>query len=458
MEHMGHSLCHALPPDLYEEVDRAVERVPPVPASPRPSQRPIIPEADEFDDMGGEDIYEEFDEPLPQPPPSKAAPALPPRNDPKPSTPAPALPPRNEPLRGISPAPPSLPPRDIPSGKSVKQQVQDYEVSSLSSTKPPMRPPPPDEDELYDDIVHPQGEVEETYDDVVVSEKPEEVEETYDDVVATKDRPLSENYEDMEPGQEGPEDYVVMEPGQEDEDGELYVEVDSEAPAFAARVGKPVTETPTSPPPKDAKAEKGGAFARILGKKQLKQQQQGQQQAQQPQVQAPRLQLSYKAPGKSKSKEEWCAVDGNILQFFKSSSDKRPHDKLALSGLDLLVNPPGSDAAEYGFNLLKGDKAHHFTCKSREEVDGWVAALKGHVKQAVINLPIGEQQVYVAKEDHIGDSDEHLTFKKGSYIRLLREDSENMWIGQLGNEAQNFDGKIGLFPASKVELAEDLYI
>ncbi len=156
--------------------------------------------------------------------------------------------------------------------------------------------------------------------------------------------------------------------------------------------------------------------------------------------------LAHCPPGPGKIK--WCVVDGNQIQLFKNASDKRPQDKLVLADCDLEVMTGGVEAGQFAFRLMKGGKGHTFTAKSKEELDSWIGAVKGLVKQVV----------YQAKEDHIAEDDSQLTFKKGTYIKLLGMDNEDVWTGQLGNEAQIFAGKVGQFPANKVEIAEDLYI
>jgi len=65
---------------------------------------------------------------------------------------------------------------------------------------------------------------------------------------------------------------------------------------------------------------------------------------------------------------------------------------------------------------------------------------------------------FEATEDHIGEGEDQLTFKKGTYIRLITQTSGDMWIGQIGNDAQVFNGKIGKFPTSKVVVVEDMYV
>ena len=402
---------------------------PPVPSSPRPAHKNLIPDADDIQDMGGEDIYEEFDDPLPPPQPSKP-PALPQRNEAPPTLPA-----RKEPAPALPPRHPTTTPKLL---TRSKPQPQEYEATSPITSNPPSRPPPPAadvEDDLYDDVVQPLGnEIEETYDDIVI--KDDEIEETYDDVVTgpptTEDGP-GELYEDM--ALEPQEDYVVMEHGEGgDEGGELYVEVD-ESPRHVS-IGE------------KQKPEKGGTLSQIFRK------------SKQPSVKGTISgQLSYKAPGKGKFKDQWFVVEGNTLQIFKSATDKKPQDKVSINESDLSIGSTEAGAGTFAFRLTtKGAKTFHFSAKTKDELDGWIGVLKGMSKSASLDLGREEPNVYQAKEDHIADSDEQLTFKKGSYIRLISMHNEEIWIGQIGNEAQEFNGKIGKFPANKVGIAEDLYI
>lgn len=415
--------------DLYEEVDRPA---PPVPASPRPPHKVPEQTVDDFQDMAGEDIYEEFDDVIdaiqpeslsdsfsPEPPPS-----LPPRNELK--EPVPKLPPRNSPATS-----PSLPLRGVPKNKSQGLET--------SSAKAPPRPPPPGEiEELYDDVIPGgggEGAVdEEFYEDVVVHK------------VAVEDGP-EENYEDMGPvpdPNDGPqEEYVIMEPGQEGPE-ELYDEVSAGAPSHAIGAGKTVSQS-------------GGAFAssvtdrvstisRMFG---------GKKSSLPAKLHSGKL--SYKAPGKPKFKEEWCVIEGVFLQFYKSSSDKKSHDRLPLNECSLIVGSTDPGAGEFAFRLTKGDKLHHFGAQSREDLNGWIAVLKDAVKSAVLDIS-ESNQVYRATQDHIAETPDQLTFKKGTLLRLVSKDSAVTWTGQLGTESQVFEGAIGKFPCNKVEEAEDLYI
>ena len=428
-----------------------------VPASPRPPRAPLtssVPVADDFQDMGGEEIYEEFDDPLDAVPeavsPQQQAPTLPSRNPTK-IEPAPALPARNvPPAKNGSPARSTKLP--IPAKSKFVSDVQEYEVASPPArTKVgiPARPPPPptapttapiaDEDDTYDDIVGVMGQ--------------DDIEEAYDDVVtpiATETNPdrsrlmSEENYEDMAPGEDGPtEDYVIMEPGEGDDEGDLYLEVDDDKPpayALAQRRGLANQQKNSSP--------KTGTFSKIFGGVKGK-----------PGATAAaaitRSQLSYKAPKKTKFSDEWCAVEGSSLQFFKSSTDKKPREKLSINEFDLKIGSTEAGVGDCAFRLTKGDKVHHFSVKTKEELDGWVAALKVITKSASIDLG---DSVFQAKEDHIGEGEDQLTFKKGTYIRLITQTSGDMWIGQIGSDAQVFNGKIGKFPTSKAALVEDLYV
>lgn len=400
--------------------------------------------------MGGEEIYEEFDD-LPDGipetvSPQHQAPTLPQRNPPK-SEPAPALPARNAPPRS-----PALPMRNIPAKSKNVSDVQDYEVASPPAhTKagiPPRPPPPPtapaitDEDDTYDDIVGVmgEGEIEEAYDDVVTpptTAKPE------------RSSLLSEeNYEDMAPVEEGPtEDYVIMEPGEEENEGGLYLEVDdSKPPAHAP------AQLRQNSADKKGSSPRAGTFSKIFGGTKTKS-------ATQAAVGATaaitKSQLSYKAPKKARFSEEWCAVEGTTLQFFRSSADKKPRDKLAVNEYDFKMGSTEAGIGEFAFRLTKGDKVHHFSVKTKEELDGWVTAFKDIAKSAATNFG---DPVFEATEDHIGEGEDQLTFKKGTYIRLITQTSGDMWIGQIGNDAQVFNGKIGKFPTSKVVVVEDMYV
>ena len=475
--------CYSIDEDLYEEVDLPP---PPVPASPRPAHTPIVVSpSDDIQDMGGEDIYEDFDD-LPDAIPESDSPvhevpALPQRNPPKQTEPPPALPTRNAPpLRVNSPVLPprniASPARNIPKAPTPKtssspippkgNEPVEYEVASPPNAKVgiPARPPPPptastarsppvpptnidDDDDTYDDVVGAmgQGEIEETYDDVVVPTT----------LAETNSPPSEENYEDMAPAEGGPaEDYVVMEHGQEgDEGGEMYVEVDEDkSPAHAPAQRKSIIEQQKQPP------SKPGAFSKLFGSGKAKPTAAVGATA----AKSHSGYLSCKPPKKSKFTDEWCVLDGNTLQFYRSSTDKKPREKLALADLSLKMGSTEAGAGEFSFQLSKGDKVHHFSAKTKEDLEGWVSVLKVIVKSAATE-PVDRRssamepvnQIFQATEDHIGEGEDQLTFKKGTYIRLITQMSGDLWIGQLGNEAQVFNGKIGKFPTSKVE---DLYI
>ena len=457
--------------------------------------------------MGGEDIYEDFDD-LPDTIPESDSPqhdvpALPQRNL-KSAEPPPALPARNVPPTKVSNSP-VLPPRNIASparnipkapistktgGSSpIPPDPVDYEIASPPRAKVgiPARPPPPptastarspptaptDDDDTYDDIVGVMGQ--------------EEIEEAYDDVVmptAGVSSPPEENYEDMGPGEEGQEEYVVMEHGQEEgEEGELYVEVEEdEPPAPAPAPPKSLAEQKQPPP-------KAGTFSKFFGGGKAKPT------AETSSTKSHSGHLSCKPPKKSKFTEEWCVLDGTTLQFYRNPSDKKPREKLALGDHSLKMGSTEAGAGEFSFQLSKGDKVHHFNAKTKEDVEGWISVLKVVVKSVAIEpgdrksavIEAGDRksaamepgdrksaamepgdrksaamersdQVFQAKEDHIGEGEDQLTFKKGTFIRLITQMSGDLWIGQIGNEAQVFNGKIGKFPIDKVVVADDLYI
>ena len=374
------------------------------------------------------------------------------------NTPAPTLPPRNAPPKSAGP---TLPPR------GTKQEPQQYEQTQpiRPPAKLPANLPPPDigGEEIYDDVI-PGGtdqdaEIEETYDDVIVGEN-DVIEETYDDVIsvtkplpgkAKEPEPITEEfYEDMVPGagEEPQEDYVVMEPGEDVGGEELYVDVDTPTPARTTIAQpKPVEAEKLSSSPR----VKSGTFSRMFKTK----------------PPSPQLErkghsgtISYKPPKKSKFEEKWAVVDGNFLIIYKNSSAKSHQEKLPLSECGLDMGSPDVGPGEHAFRITaRGDRVHHFKHKAKLDFDKWVTIIKGLTKYAPIEtVERGEQQVYQALEDHIGESEGELTFKKGTYIRLISKDADNEWVGQIGNEAQVFEGKIGKFPMGKVTLAEDLYI
>ena len=419
--------------------------MPPVPNSPRPSGRPTIAEISPEDDIIiDEDIYEDADDfNIPVAPPSEyqtpvafVAPKLPERN---PSPAHPKLPPRNAPITQ-----PSLPPRNtgppLPSRGSLPAKPP---PPKLAAVKPPASIPytKAEDEELYDDVMI-QNADEENYDDVVATGGGDGDEDLYDDVVTNE--PINEEfYEDMTPGQEQ-EDYVVMEHGEgeeDDDDGELYVDVDAPIPPPTM-----ITPTPTPPPQKSASPKnKSKTFSRMFASRKSSH------------VETVHSgNLSYRAPKKTKFEEKYAAIEDTNLLVFKSSSDKKHQEKIALSESALELGSTEAGAGDYAIRITKGGKVHHFSFKSQADQDAWVNVLKKLVKYAPVNR--GEQQVFQASEDHIAETSDELTFKKGSYIRLISKDNEVVWYGQLGNEALVFDGATGKFPGCKVMLAEDMYI
>ena len=303
---------------------------------------------------------------------------------------------------------------------------------------------PQEDDELYEDVVGPQGGAvadeggEELYEDIVSPpQQTPQVEELYDDVVGGTAGSPTEDYTIMDP-QGGPsEEYVLMERGPEEHEPEVYCEVDQDTPSHApinslSLPPKGTSKTPaggtkiTKPPPPATYVPKHAGT------------------------------LSHKAPKKSRFYEEWCAVEGTTLCTYKSQKDKRSVEKLSLSEFDMAYSP-GKDG-KFAFRLTKGDKVHHFNPTSKEELTTWISTLRGLAKSATLELPSGEPEVYETTADHTAESDEQISFKAGAYIRIISRVTSDFWIGQLGNNPEVFSGKIGKFPASKVTLAEDLYI
>ena len=409
---------------------------------------------------------------------SAPPPALPDRNPPKISAPAPTLPPRNAPPKSSGP---TLPPR------GAKQEPQQYEQAP--PTRPPAKlpakapaklpTPAPDVggEEIYDDVIPGGGddqeaEIEETYDDVVVGES-DVMEETYDDVVsattsapgkANEPEPITEEfYEDMAPGTggEGPqEDYVVMEPGEDIGGEELYVDVDTPTPArttIAPSQPKPIEHEADNKVAANSPRLKSGTFSRMFKGKPASPQPERKATSHGQSVSGT---VGHKPPKKNKFEERWAVVEGNFLIIYKNSSAKSHQEKLPLSECGLDMGSPDVGPGEHAFRITaRGDRVHHFKLKAKLDFDKWVTVVKGLTKYAPIEtVERGEQQVYQAMEDHIGENAGELTFKKGTYIRLISKDADNEWVGQIGNEAQVFEGKIGKFPMSKVTLAEDLYI
>ena len=357
--------------------------------------------------------------------------------------PTPFLPPR---------ASPSLPPRNspLPSTKLPKKGA---------AAKTPAAPPPRQDsgpEELYEDVVGPppgtgaNDEVEELYEDVVNppagtrAEEEEGGEELYEDVVAPPARPEpmtpTEEYTEMSLGGAGgpTEEYVVME-RPEDEDIEVYDEVDPNSPQHA-----PINFLPLkNPAPKSPPATTGAG--KIV-------------KPPPPATYVPKHSgnLSHKPPKKSKFYEEWCAVEGTNLCTYKNQKDKKLVEKISLNEFDMIYTP-GRDG-KFAIRLTKGDKIHHFTLGSKGELTSWVGAMRELSKSTTLELPSGEAEIYETTTDHAAESDEQITFKAGSYIRIISRGSSDYWIGQLGSTSEVFTGKIGKFPASKVTLAEDLYI
>ena len=259
---------------------------------------------------------------------------------------------------------------------------------------------------------------------------------------ATEEPIQDEFYEDMAPGTPNtPDPYVTMETKGEEEDEELYVDV--EEPAAVQPNKKPQQKQPDTA---RQTSSKSSTFSRMFHKKSVsgKAGLSGS--------------LSYKAPKKSKFEEKWGAVEGTSLLIYKSSSDKRSQDKISLAECKLEIGSKEAGAGKHAFRLNKGDKTYHFSFKEATDLDEWVGVVKGLVKFAVEAKGAGGEEVFEAKEDHIGDGDGDLTFKKGTYIRLIHRESDDVWVGQIGTEDQVFEGKIGKFPPDKVQLAEDLYI
>ena len=401
----------------------------------------------------------------------------------------PSLPPRNEPAVAAAPVP-SLPPRSGPGGKPAKPPSPlDYEVTppnigAKPKSKMPVRPPiaattADDEDQdLYDDVVAGEvggGESEEMYDDVVVGEQ-DLGEELYDDVMMTSGLPVTnsnssskpapaaagsepicdEFYEDMAPTGVSSDPYVALEKNKEEEcepGDELYMDVDMDEQPPPPQVQKVQTTIPAKPSSPRisspfSKIKKGGGSSSNTNRGLVS------------------GSISYKAPKKYKFDERWGCVEGTNLLVFKSSSDKRHQDKVALGDCRLDIGSTEAGAGKFAFSLSKGDKYYHFSLRSQADVDSWVGVIKGIVKYAPVESPPTdngagpeeELEVFQAREDHIADTDGELTFKKGTIIKLIDRPSKDMWYGQIGNESQVFTGKTGKFPAHKVEIAEDLYI
>ena len=312
-------------------------------------------------------------------------------------------------------------------------------------------------EELYEDVVSPQGTTggdkggEELYEDIVAPSQ--QVEEVYDDIAgAPAPSSPTEDYTEMDIGQatSPTEDYVIMEkPQQANGDQEVYCEVDSDSPQHA-----PINSI--SLPPKGVAKSAGNG--KILPPSEGVSKPSKILKPPPPATYVPKHSgsLSHKAPKKSRFYEEWCAVEGTNLCTYKSQKDKRTVEKISLSEFDMAYTP-GKDG-KYTFRLTKDEKVHHFNPSSKVDLTNWVSALRNLAKSATLELPSGEAEVYQATADHTAESDEQMSFKEGAYIRVISRATPNFWIGQLGSSSEDFSGKIGKFPSSKVTLAEDLYI
>ena len=349
---------------------------------------------------------------------------------------------------------PSLPARPSPSLPPRNSPVPSPKTPQAVSKSPAPPPSQPDDgaEELYEDVVAPPTSTandvaEEMYEDIVAPTVAQgggdgELEELYEDVVSapaeTKEAESpTEDYTEMDLGPA--EEYVLMEKPQGEEELEVYCEVDPNSPPHA-----PVNSL--SLPAKSVAKPAAAAASKIM-------------KPPPPASYTPRQSgnLSHKAPKKSKFYEEWCAVEGTNLCMYKSQKDKRTTEKLSLSEFDMAYSPAGKEE-KFAFRLAKGDKVHHFTPGSKGELTSWITALRGLAKSATLELPSGEPEIYKATVNHSAESDEQISFKAGAYIRVISQDSSDFWIGQLGSSSEVFTGKIGKFPASKVSLAEDLYI
>ena len=387
-------------------------------------------------------------------PPDKAAPPSlpPPRQEQR--LPSPALPPRHsaEPVPSLPPRiSPSLPPRNSPTPTQKKLGPQ---AKKFSAPLPTLQPDVGGE-ELYEDVVAPPTSLggadiaDEMYEDVVSSAGggggggDEGGDELYEDVVSGMTKAAespTEDYTEMDIGQGQAEEYVLMEkPRGGEEDLEVYCEVDPNSPSNKS----PPVNTLSLPPKSGTKP---AAVSKIV-------------KPPPPASYTPRHSggLSHKAPQKSKFYEEWCAVEGTNLCLYKNQKDKRVSDKLSLSEFDMVYSPAGKDG-KFAFRLAKGDKIHHFTPSSKKDLTSWLSALRGLAKTATLELPPGEQEIYETTQNHTAESDEQISFRAGSYLRVISRDASDFWIGQLGTTPQVFTGKIGKFPTSKVTIAEDLYI
>ena len=293
----------------------------------------------------------------------------------------------------------------------------------------PLSVPSEEDAELYDDVVLDGNGlvVEEMYDDVLTGGGDVE-EELYDDVLTiaadNNDESLSDEcYEDMTPGS-FVDSYT-------NEDGELYVDVNESSTSLKNKMLE------KSKMFKKSSISTGNSSVALSGN------------------------FGYKAPKKSKFEERWGVVEGNYLVIYKTSSDKRSQDKLPLGECQFDIGSTEAGAGKFAFSLSRGDKFYHISLRSKAELNKWVGALKGMVKKATGKYGCGngeERQIYEATEDHIANSSGELTFKTGTLINLLEKKSTDMWFGQITDKSLKSEGKKGMFPISKVQIAnEDLY-
>ena len=417
-----------------------------------------------------EDIYEAFDEVVRVDSDSETS--IPSRHETMSSLPS--LPPRNEMKKPSEPSLPTLPPRNSLTSSSPKMTHRAPQPSKqlpLSTKAPPEVEVEDEEEELYEDIA-PQvanREKQELYEDIVPQVASREEQELYEDIVpqvASKEKQedLCEEYTEMTLGEGPTEEYVMMERDEEVEEQEMYCEVDSEMPPHAVRKGAIVTNSPKLPPKGNHSphtTQKGVFFSNSpsLHPKGTQHNTKGAK-IQKPPPPASYIskkgKLKYKAPKKSSPYEQWCKVEGPNLCTYKSEMSKMASEKIRLSEHDLLFGP--SSGEQFVFSLTKGDAVHNFTLGSKDELGGWVSVLRTATKSAALQLPPGELQVYVAAEDHTAENAEQLSFSRGVFIRVIAQETSGWWVGQLGSSSDQFTGRIGKFPISKVMVAEDLYI
>ena len=471
------------------------------------SARPVSVSSDP-----GECIYEECDEvpsgPVPSLPPPRAAqkelssapgPSLPPRKEnPVLTAPAPAKGPQKDketpakgpqkdkdtPAKGPqkdkeTPAkgPPaaSLPSKSTPSTAGIPARPKPPPTVTAADKKPadkkpPQKPAPVIEDEVYDDIAESAPD-DSYYDDTASAlsgAKPQQDDE-YVDVNL----------------QEDIEDYVPVELGAEEEE-EQYVDVDSpqettkrhsfQAPASASShetqpsLPLPPRETRASQPPAphrspapapkltpsavknkvsslstmfEANKKKEGGGGGCCG------------------------QVMHKGPAQSSTyRDEWAVQEGStsqqaVLSIQRTATDKKPYTQLSICEYDLTIGSD-DDAAEGGraftFKLTKNEVHHLFGVKSQEELDKWMLALRPFAKRVIVTEP---KSIYQVKEDHTPtEGGDQLTLKKDTFVQVLKEKSPTLWIGQCGNYHEIFAGPIGTFPSSKVQQvsADDVYM